>query len=140
MEKQQVNIFLVEDDELDVLNAKRAVRDSQRLRIVAVANDGVDALEALRAGLGTSERLLILLDINMPRMNGIEFLRELRADNDLRHLSVVILSTSSDNRDREEAYSSNVAGYLVKPTSFRSFSESIQAIEDYWSRVELPPN
>jgi CheY-like chemotaxis protein len=92
----------------------------------------------LRNGEIPSNRRIILLDLNMPRMNGIEFLRELRADPDLRLTPVVVLTTSNDERDRVEAYNLNVAGYLLKPVTFVNFVELMAALNKYWSLVELP--
>ena len=80
---------------------------------------------------------LILLDLNMPRMNGLEFLRELREDPDLRALTVVVLTTSSDERDKIEAYNLNVAGYILKPVTFSAFVEAMSALNKYWSINEL---
>ncbi len=84
------------------------------------------------------ERRLILLDINMPRMNGLEFLRELRADPALQPTPVVILTTSGDERDRFEAYRLNVAGYLLKPVTSTAFFELMSALDRYWNLVEMP--
>ena len=80
----------------------------------------------------------MLLDLNMPRMNGIEFLRELRADPDLHSTVVVVLTTSDEERDKVEAYNLNVAGYLVKPVTFVSFVETMATLNKYWTLVELP--
>ncbi|HEY0139235.1 MAG TPA: response regulator, partial [Nannocystis sp.] len=81
---------------------------------------------------------LILLDLNMPRMNGIEFLRELRADPALRSSSVVVLTTSNEERDKIEAYQFNVAGYLLKPVTFGNFVDVMAALDKYWTLVEMP--
>jgi CheY-like chemotaxis protein len=133
-----INILLVEDDEVDVMNIRRAFRRSRIVNPVTVASDGVQALEMLRAGDVPSERRLILLDLNMPRMNGIEMLRELRADPALHTTPVVVLTTSDDERDRVEAYNLHVAGYLVKPVTFGSFCEMMVTLNRYWMLVELP--
>ncbi len=90
------------------------------------------------AGGVPADRRIVLLDLNMPRMNGIEFLRELRADPQLRPIPVVVLTTSNDERDRIEAYNLNVAGYLLKPVTFVNFVELMAALNKYWSLVELP--
>jgi CheY-like chemotaxis protein len=83
-------------------------------------------------------RRLILLDLNMPKMNGIEFLRELRADPALNPTPVVVLTTSNDDRDRVEAYNLNVAGYILKPVTFGNFVEAMATLNKYWCLVEMP--
>jgi CheY-like chemotaxis protein len=80
----------------------------------------------------------VLLDLNMPKMNGIEFLRELRNDPDLRLTPVVVLTTSDDERDRVDAYNLNVAGYILKPVTLMNFVEAMATLNKYWSLVEMP--
>ena len=138
MTERLLNILLVEDDEVDVMNVKRAFKLNNILNPLYVAADGVDGLEMLRNGSVPRGRRIILLDLNMPRMNGIEFLRELRKDPDLAPTPVVVLTTSNDDRDKIDAYNLNVAGYLVKPVTFPNFCESMAALNKYWSLVELP--
>ena len=133
-----LNILLVEDDEVDVMNVRRAFRQFRIMNPVFLASDGVEALEMLRSGQVPSERRLILMDLNMPRMNGIELLRELRADSALHTTPVVVLTTSDDERDKVEAYNLHVAGYLVKPVTFASFCELMVTLNKYWMLVELP--
>ena len=129
-----LNIFLVEDDEVDVMNVKRAFAQNNIRNPLFVARDGVEALEKLRSG----ERRVVLLDLNMPRMNGIEFLREVRNDPALCSTAVVVLTTSKNEQDRINAYNLNVAGYLVKPVTFTNFCEVMVALNKYWSLVEFP--
>jgi CheY-like chemotaxis protein len=138
VEDHALKVLLVEDDQVDVMNVQRAFRKSHILNPLFVASDGVQALEQLRDGSVPSHGLLVLLDLNMPRMSGIEFLREVRRDNQLRHLPVVILTTSDDERDRVEAYNLNVAGYIVKPVTFLNFMEAMTTLNKYWELVELP--
>jgi CheY-like chemotaxis protein len=137
MEKA-LNILLVEDDQVDVMNVKRAFDKNRIANPLFVANDGLDALRMLRSGEVPPERRIILLDLNMPKMSGIEFLRELRADAALHHTPVVVLTTSNDERDKINAYDLNVAGYLLKPVTFVSFVEQMAALNKYWTLVELP--
>ena len=137
MEKS-LNILLVEDDEVDVMNVKRAFDRNRIANPLYVASDGLEALAKLRSGTIPSARRLILLDLNMPRMSGIEFLRELRADPDLHATPVVVLTTSDDERDKVNAYDLNVAGYLLKPVTFVNFVETMAALNKYWTLVELP--
>ena len=137
MEKS-LNILLVEDDQVDVMNVRRAFEKNRITNPLYVAGDGLEALEMLRAGKVPRERRLVLLDLNMPRMNGIEFLRELRADPALHLTPVVVLTTSDDERDKIKAYDLNVAGYLLKPVTFTNFVEAMAALNKYWTLVELP--
>ena len=103
-----------------------------------MASNGVDALVQLREGKVPRDRRIVLLDLNMPQMNGIEFLRELRGDAELKLTPVIVLTTSNDERDRIEAYNLNVAGYLLKPVTFSNFCETMAALNKYWALVELP--
>jgi CheY-like chemotaxis protein len=128
----------VEDDEVDVMNVRRAFKKNNICNPLWVAGNGLDALEMLRTGDMPRERRLVLLDLNMPRMNGIEFLRELRSDPELRSVPVVVLTTSDDERDRVEAYNLNVAGYILKPVTLMNFVEAMATLNKYWSLVELP--
>jgi CheY-like chemotaxis protein len=98
----------------------------------------MQALELLRSGRVPTSRRIVLLDLNMPRMTGIEFLRELRKDRALMHTPVVVLTTSNDDRDKIEAYNLNVAGYLIKPVTFINFVELMATLNKYWTLVELP--
>ena len=137
MEKS-LNILLVEDDQVDVMNVTRAFERNNIANPLFVAGDGIEALAVLRSGKIPRDRRLILLDLNMPRMNGIEFLRALRADEDLQSTPVVVLTTSDDERDKINAYNLNVAGYLLKPVTFINFVETMAALNKYWTLVELP--
>ena len=141
-ESKMVNILLVEDDEVDVMNVRRAFKKNNIANPLHVAGNGLEALEMLR-GAGPKamlprERRLILLDLNMPRMGGIEFLRELRADPDLRPTPVVVLTTSNDDKDRVEAYNLNVAGYILKPVTLTNFIETMATLNKYWMLSEFP--
>ena len=133
-----LNIFLVEDDDVDVMNVKRAFEQNNIRNPLFIAHDGVEALEKLRSREIPQERRVVLLDLNMPRMNGIEFLREVRNDPALCSMTVVVLTTSKNEQDRIDAYNLNVAGYLVKPVTFASFCEVMVTLNKYWSLVEFP--
>ncbi|WP_374676145.1 response regulator [Ideonella sp.] len=135
---RSLNILLVDDDDVDVMNVQRAFRRANLTNPLHLARDGVQALAMLRDGTVPASRLLVLLDLNMPRMNGIEFLRELRADPALRHISVVALTTSSEEQDKVEAYQLHVAGYLVKPVTFTTFVELMSVLQKYWTLMEMP--
>jgi CheY-like chemotaxis protein len=132
-------ILVVEDDEIDQMNIKRAFERVQIVNPLIFANDGFEALDLLNSGT-LKKPLLILLDINMPRLNGLEFLHIIRNKKDWqKDIPVVILTTSNAERDRFEAYNQKVAGYIVKPVEFTSFVEAVAKIESYWSLCEFPP-
>ncbi len=136
--ERELHILLVEDDEVDVLNVKRAFDRNRICNPLYVAGNGIEALEMLRSGAVPAGRRLILLDLNMPKMNGLEFLKALRADPDLQATSVVVLTTSNDERDRVEAWNLNVSGYLLKPVTFSNFVELTATLNKYWTLVEFP--
>ncbi|MBV8756107.1 MAG: response regulator [Deltaproteobacteria bacterium] len=138
MDERVINILLVDDDEVDVMTVKRAFARANISNPIFVASNGIEGLEMLRRDAMPAKRRLVLLDINMPKMNGIEFLRELRADPDLKHVTVVALTTSNADRDRLEAYKLNVAGYLLKPVTFQQFAEVMATINKYWALMEMP--
>ena len=138
MDERLINIILVEDDEVDVMTVKRAFAKNNISNPLFVASNGIEALELLRKENVPARRRLILLDVNMPKMNGIEFLRELRADPNLQQSSVVMMTTSNEERDRIEAFKLNVAGYLLKPVTFGQFAEVMTTINKYWGLMEMP--
>jgi CheY-like chemotaxis protein len=138
MAEHLLNILLVEDDEVDVMNVRRAFQRAHVSNPLHVAGNGLEALEMLRGDAIPPDRRLVLLDLNMPRMNGIEFLRAVRADAALRSLPVVVLTTSNDERDKVDAYKLNVAGYLLKPVTFTDFVDLMAALNKYWMLVEMP--
>jgi CheY-like chemotaxis protein len=133
-----LNVLLVEDDAVDVMNVQRAFKKNNITNPLFVAGNGVEALELLRGNTIPKKNRMVLLDLNMPKMNGIEFLRELRADPDLALTRVVMLTTSNEDKDRVEAYELNVAGYLLKPVTFVNFVEVMAALNNYWALIEFP--
>ena len=138
MSNSSLNILLVEDDEIDVMNVKRAFDKNHITNPLYIAGNGLEALEKLRSGEVPQGRRIVLLDLNMPKMNGIEFLRELRNDPALAPTPVVVLTTSNNDRDKIDAFNLNVAGYLVKPVTFAEFSELMVTLNKYWTLVEMP--
>src|SRR5262245_37139304 len=138
MDDRALTILLVDDDEVDVMTVKRAFHKANITNQVHVASNGVEALEMLRSDALPASRRLILLDLNMPRMNGIEFLRELRGDPKLSGLTVVVLTTSNEDRDRVDAYRLNVAGYLLKPVTFHTFADVMATLNKYWPLWDMP--
>ncbi len=143
MPERVINILLVEDDEVDVMNVKRAFKKVNITNPLHLATNGIEALAMLRNSDGKPpevpmDRRLILLDLNMPKMGGIEFLQELRSDPQLRPTPVVVMTTSNQDKDRVEAYNLNVAGYLLKPVTFANFIELMATLNKYWTLCELP--
>jgi CheY-like chemotaxis protein len=138
MDDHALNILLVDDDEVDVMTVKRAFSRANIANKLYVATDGIEALNLLRSDSIPAARRLVLLDLNMPRMNGIEVLRELRADPVLHAITVVVLTTSNEDRDRVEAYQLNVAGYLLKPVTFHAFADVMSTLNKYWTLMEMP--
>jgi len=142
MEDKMYNIMLVDDDQVDVMNVQRAFKKNNITNPLHVATNGIEALDLLRGTEGREKILplprIILLDINMPKMNGIEFLRELRADPELHSISVFMMTTSNDDKDKLDAYNLNVAGYIVKPVSFDKFVSAVSVLNSYWKLCELP--
>ena len=130
-----VTILLVEDDEVDVKALKWAFEKLKVANPLVIARDGVEALE-LMASL--SRPYLVITDINMPRMNGIELLRKIRQSVDYRDSIVFVLTTSNDEQDKIDAYDLNVAGYMLKSDMGTSFTRAIALIENYWKIVEFP--
>ncbi|MBE9119582.1 MULTISPECIES: response regulator [Microcoleaceae] len=142
MEKK-IHILLVEDDEVDVMNVQRAFKKNNIVNPLYMAANGLEALAILRQEekiepVMPQTRRLVLLDLNMPRMNGIEFLRELRQDQNLRSIPVIVLTTSNEDRDKVEAYNLNVAGYILKPVTFSNFVEVMGTLNRYWMLSEIP--
>jgi CheY-like chemotaxis protein len=138
MEDHALNILLVDDDEVDIRTVQRAFEKANVTNRLFIAHDGIEALEMLRNGSVPKRRRIVLLDINMPRMNGIEFLRTVRADPELKSLTVVMLTTSQNDRDRIDAHQLNIAGYLLKPVTFTTFADVMATLQKYWMLMELP--
>jgi len=137
-DERVLNILLVEDDAVDVMTVKRAFARNHITNPLFVAGDGLEALQKLRSDEIPRDRRMVLLDLGLPRMNGIEFLTEMRKDPELAAIPVVVLTTSTDDGDRLEAYQLNVAGYLLKPVTFTAFCDLMTALNKYWTLVELP--
>ncbi|MBC3917706.1 response regulator [Undibacterium sp. CY18W] len=133
-----VTILIVDDDDVDVLGIERALKKLKIANPIVRAHDGIEALQILRQPNGVARPYLILLDINMPRMNGLEMLAELRQDKTLSSAVVFVLTTSQDDQDKVLAYSKHVAGYIVKQHVGDGFMRVIEMLDRYWRLVELP--
>ena len=137
-----MTLLLVEDDAIDAEAIQRAFRQHRIANPFVVVRDGVEALAALR---GESEvevphPYVVLLDVNMPRMNGIEFLDAIRADPALSRTIVFVLTTSDREEDKVAAYEHNVAGYILKSRAGEDFLEVVKLLRVYWRLVEFPPS
>ena len=139
---RSVSVLLVEDDDVDVEAMRRAFRLAGVDRPITVAGDGLEALALLRGEGGRQplpRPILVVLDLNLPRMKGTEFLAELGRDPALRCQPVFVLTTSDDERHKAEAYGHNAAGYLVKPHDTRRLVDVARLLDDFCNLVELPP-
>ena len=141
MQTQLVTVLVVEDDLVDFQAIERAFEKKRILNPNLMARDGIEALDMLRQvpGKGAIEKpYVILLDLNMPRMGGHEFLKELRADENLKDAVVFVLTTSRDEEDIFKAYELNVAGYMLKSEVGDRFQKVTDLFEIYWQAVVLP--
>ncbi len=130
-------ILLVEDDKVDVMTVKRAFRDLKLTNPLTVVGNGEEALNYLRDP--DNERpCIILLDLNMPKMNGIEFLAVVKQDTALMAIPVIVLTTSHEEQDKIASFNHGVAGYMLKPVDYKQFVEVVRAVDLYWSVSELP--
>ena len=131
----EVNILVVEDDDIDVKALLRAFKKLKIANPVTVARDGIDGWEALQT---IARPFLVIMDINMPRMNGIELLTKMREHKEFHDAIVFILTTSTDEQDKFDAYNLNVAGYMLKSDMGTSFVRAIEMVENYWRVIEFP--
>ena len=132
-----VSILLVEDDDIDAIGIQRSLKSLNLLNPIHRTRDGLEALEALRND--TVERpFIVLLDLNMPRMNGLEFLSAVRSDARLSDIVVFVLTTSQLDEEISAAYQKNIAGYIVKSSPKQDYKQLIRFLENYWNLVELP--
>lgn len=136
MIQKMVNILLVEDDEVDVMNVKRAFSKNNIMNPLFVAANGIEALEMLESQIIPLPKIIIL-DINMPKMNGIEFLKIMRENEKLKNISVFVMTTSNEDSDKINAYNLNVAGYILKPLSFEKFLVSVATLKNFWQLCEM---
>jgi len=135
-----LNIVLVEDDDGDAKALQRAFKKAKIANPLFRVHDGVEALEFLRGQMEIlpPRQFVVLCDINMPRMNGLELLDEIRNDPALRMTLIFMLTTSDDESDIKTAYRNNVAGYIVKSRAGHMFLDLMDALDAYWRVVELP--
>jgi CheY-like chemotaxis protein len=141
MKNSTVTVLLVDDDKVDTMAVRRSFRELNIANPIVATRNGIEALEHLRGENGHQKvppPYLVLLDLNMPRMGGIEFLGELRNDPSLRRTVVFVMTTSEAEEDRIRSYDRNVAGYLLKHRPGQSFRDSIGMLQQYWQTNEFP--
>ena len=133
---KRLHVLLIEDDEIERLKFKR-VCDKNKLNLtIAEAKNGEIALEILINGTFLPD--FILLDLNMPKMNGIEFLKLLKSKERIKYIPIIILSSSNNHNDVKECYKVGIAGYVIKPLHYEEYSERIDSLIKYWNHNELP--
>lgn len=130
-------ILLVEDDSVDAMTVKRALKEIHVTNRVEVVGNGEEALKYL-TDENNEKPCIILLDLNMPRMNGIEFLEVAKQNELLKMIPVVVLTTSKEEQDKVNSFKLSVAGYMIKPVDYRQFVEVMRTIDIYWTLSELP--
>lgn len=130
-------LLLVEDDQVDVMTVKRALKEINVINPVVNLENGEEALAYLRDP--EKERpCIILLDLNMPIMNGLEFLKVIKSDEGFRRFPVIMLTTSEEQQDKLNSFNLGVAGYMAKPVDYRQFVEVMRSIDLYWTISEMP--
>ncbi|MDL1892247.1 response regulator [Sphingobacteriales bacterium CHB3] len=135
--KTDETILLVEDDVVDAMTVKRALREINVTNHLVVKANGEEALAYLR-DTKNPKPCIIILDLNMPKMNGLELLKALKEDEHLRRIPAVVLTTSKGEQDRFESFNLSVAGYMIKPVEYPQFVEVVRNINLYWTLSELP--
>jgi len=137
MMKDMRPILLVEDDEVDTMTVKRSLKDLHVHNSLITVSNGEEALDYLRDEQ-YQRPCIILLDINMPKMNGIEFLTVAKNDDKLKKIPVIVLTTSKEEQDKLDSFELGVAGYMIKPCTYEKFLELLRTINGYWTVSELP--
>ena len=135
--QQHRPILLVEDDMVDILTVERAMAEIGLNNPLQVVANGMEALEYLD-NRENEVPCMILLDLNMPRMTGLEFLQELESRREIKKFPVIVLTTSNENRDVSRSFQYGVAGYIVKPLDYKQFVETVKMISSYWNTSLIP--
>jgi CheY-like chemotaxis protein len=130
-------ILLVEDDNVDATTIRRALKDLNVPNGIIHQLDGEDALGYLMSS-DNKRPCVILLDLNMPRMNGFDFLKIIKNDDELKQIPVIVMTTSKDERDKMDSFERSVAGYIIKSPDYKKFTESLKIVNLYWTLSELP--
>ncbi len=132
-------ILLVEDDSVDVMTVKRALKELDVTNPLVSTGDGEEALEYLYHPAATKP-CVILLDLNMPRMSGMEFMKIAKSDESLKTIPIIVFTTSNTEQDITKSFELGAAGYMVKSVDYSKFIETIKTIDSYWSLSKLPPD
>ncbi|HET7062339.1 MAG TPA: response regulator [Nitrosospira sp.] len=130
-------ILLVEDDQVDTMTVKRALKEIHVTNPLVHVENGEEAVNYLRDSQ-RDKPCIMLLDLNMPIMNGIEFLQVVKHDDQLKRIPVVVLTTSEEQQDKVSSFNLGVAGYMAKPVDYRQFVEVMRSIDAYWTISEMP--
>lgn len=131
---KKLNILFIDDDEVERMKFSRVCKQSEYATEITEATNGEDALEKLK---DSPLSQLIFLDLNMPKMNGIEFLEILKSDDKLKYIPIIILSSSDNIQDLKKCYELGIAGYILKPIRYEDYSKNITTMLDYWTSSEL---
>ena len=134
MEKS-LNILVIEDDMIEVMKLNRTISSLKQKHNIIEAKNGEKALEILNKKINLPD--IILLDLNMPKINGIEFLKILKNDDVLKYIPIIVLTTSKNHKDVLECYKIGVAGYVIKPLKYKDYMAKIEKLLAYWSMNEL---
>jgi len=130
-------VLLLEDDTVDAMTVKRAMKDLNVVNSLVRVVNGEEALKYLQDSANVKP-CVILLDLNMPRMNGVEFLKIVKTDPQLMGIPVVVLTTSKADQDKADCFNLSVAGYIVKPVNYQGFLDAIRILDLYWTLSEMP--
>lgn len=137
MSSQEVTLLLVEDDDVDAMGIERGFKKHRIANSIVRARDGLEALDLLK-NKQVPEPYIILLDLNMPRMGGIEFLNKVRENAELSHSVIFVLTTSNEDTDVAQSYDKHIAGYFLKSETGEGFKNIVDLLDGYWKVVHLP--
>jgi CheY-like chemotaxis protein len=133
--EKKLNILLIEDNLIEIMKMKRTISFLELNHTINEAKNGEEAIEFLKDKSKLPD--IILLDLNMPKISGIEFLSILKKDDSLKHIPTIILTTSDNDKDLIECYKIGVSGYILKPLKYEDYVKKIQITLAYWSTNEL---
>ncbi len=134
---KDVTLLLVDDDEIDAMTVERGLKENKIANPIVRAKNGLEAINLMESGTVQSP-YVILLDLQMPRMTGLEFLETIRSKNQFKHSVVFVLTTSKSEQDIFASYSFNIAGYFIKDDVGSDFDKVIDVLDGYWKIVQLP--
>ncbi|WP_228237821.1 response regulator [Allomuricauda sp. M10] len=130
-----MNILFIEDDLIETMKFQRTLSKMESKHVLTEAKNGEEALEILQSGKMLPD--IILLDLNMPRMNGIEFLGILKSHPKIKYLPTIVLTTSENRDDLLECYKIGIAGYIIKPLKYEDYETKLKTVLEYWNINEL---